>query len=183
MAWPTHNPNDNFRNPESGHNWSTIDLDGWRTDFFKQSQALYLSPSPEPPTITSSSTATSYTHELQLPSTPDSLGRVASPSLAYLDQCGTYESTKEIDLEPFLLQQNDAAITPARSCEPLYPSLWNDLVAIPRHNSTTIQFNGSINASSNACTAKSQTSRYSRLPSSKNNKSGSPYHFVSAIVF
>ena len=166
MEWPTHNQDDNFRTPGTVYPWSTIDLENWRTDFFKQSQALYMSPSPDPPTIASSSTATSYTHTLQLPSSPESLGTAPSPGLIYSDPSNIKESIKGNDSETFSPRRNGAAISSAASRELEYSSPWADLAASPRQKSTAIQPDGP----SNPCLAKSKNPRCSPLTSSKNKK-------------
>jgi hypothetical protein len=166
MAWPTHNDNDNFQISEAGYPWSTIDPNGWGTHFVKQPHAFYISPSPEPPFTTNLLTETPYTHELQLPSTPNSIGSIPSPGLPYSNMTGDNKSTKEVDLEHFILQRNDAATFPARSCEPGYRSLCDGPVANPQKGSTMISPHGS----SHSCVAKSKSRRYSRLSSSKDKK-------------
>ncbi|KAK9847937.1 hypothetical protein MYU51_017415 [Penicillium brevicompactum] len=155
MACSACNHNEILQPSEIEYSWSTIDLNGWRTDFLKQAQAFYMSSSPEPPFTTKSST-----HELQLPSTPNSQGRVPCSCLTYSGPNGTIESIKGIDPEPFVLQRNDVAISPPSSRELRDPRLWDNLVT---QNSTTAQPTGSINP----CAAKCKPPRSSRISSSK----------------
>jgi hypothetical protein len=166
MAWPTHIQDDNFQSLETGHFCSTIDLENWETGLFKQPQGLYTSPSPEPPTTRRSSTATSYSHTSQLPSTPDSLGSAFSSGLVYSDQMSTNGCAKENGLELFFTQRNDAVISPPSSHELGYTSPWANLAAVPPQKSSSAQ-PGCLD---DPCITACKTPRGSRHMSSKSKK-------------
>jgi hypothetical protein len=127
--------------PESPFPWSDGELENWRTEYLKQPETLFISPSPDPSTTTRTLTARppSYNYELQLPSNqlpsaqfpsmPVALGTMLSPtpSPSYLDPSNIKRSISNHSPRSVPTQATATVLSPASLYDARCPSPWDDL--------------------------------------------------------
>lgn len=137
MAWSTRNS----IIPDSSFPWSDGELENWRTEYLKQPETLFMSPSPDPSTITRTPTARppSYNYQQQLPSnqlpsaqfpsTPVALGTMLSPtpSSSYLDPSTIKRSISNHSPRSVPTQATATVLSPASLYDVRCPSPWDDL--------------------------------------------------------
>ncbi|CAG8898997.1 unnamed protein product [Penicillium egyptiacum] len=142
MAWSTHDSTI----PESTFPWSDIELGDWRTEYLKQPDTLFMSPSPDPSTTARTPTAQPplYNYQLQLPSsqlpsTPVALGTMLSPALSssYLEPSTVKRSTSNHSPRSVPTKATATILSPASLYDARCPSPWDDLpVSTPRIQET-----------------------------------------------
>lgn len=149
--------------PEVRYPWSDIHTESWRTDPFQGSRSLNAF---EPPGMSTSrrrsSTATSHSYELQPPSTPKSLGSIASPTLDSSEPIGIERSAIEDYLEPITPKLQRRTIHHTNSHEPELPIYRDDLFASIQKNLEANQAGG---PTAKACMDECRMICCSRRPS------------------
>ncbi|QQK48168.1 Zinc finger, C2H2-like [Penicillium digitatum] len=141
MARPTRN-NNSSTILEAAFQWPDGELENWRTEYIKQPETLFMSPSPDPSTTTWTPTARlpSCNFQLQIPSpqfppTPAALGSMLSPtpSSSPLDPSIMKRSVNNHSLRCVPPRATSIiALSSARLSDTRCPSAWDDLsVLIP----------------------------------------------------